>query len=339
MRILLAIVALAALGWTGWWFLLAAAKDRALEAWLAGRRAAGWVAEAQDISVGGFPYRIDTTIAGLQLANPAGGWTWDAPEFRLHALAYKPNHLIAVWPKEQSFATLLGRARILSQDMRGSIVVEPSLRLGLDRARIEMEGLRITGDPGDWAIGLGRGQLALRQAEPAEGAAPKPNAYDVAFTAETLSLPEDWIAFDRTGVLDQAIALARIRATAVFDRPLDRLAVEETPPLIRTLTIDDMTFTWGRLDLRGRGKLKADAEGFADGQLDLRARNWREMVDVAEQSGALNAGVASALRGGLGLIARLGGDRDSIEVPLAFSGGSARLGPIPIGPAPRFHTP
>ncbi len=63
------------------------------------------------------------------------------------------------------------------------------------------------------------------------------------------------------------------------------------------------------------------------------------MVEIAERSGALPSGVASALQGGLGLIARLGGDRDSIQAPLEFADGSVRLGPIPLGPAPRLAAP
>ena len=336
MRIILAIITLAAVGWTGWWVLIASAKERAIEAWLAARREAGWVAEASVVSVGGFPYRIDTTLTGLDLSNTKGGWSWTAPDFRLLTLAYQPNHLIAVWPKEQSFATLAGRVRVLSRDMRGSVVVEPNLQFGLRRSTIDLVGVRIVGETVPWEVSLAKGLLALRQAE---GESPPPNAYDIAFTAETLTLPGDWLAFDGAGVLASAIEIASVKATAVFDRPLDRLAVEGTPPLVRRLSVDDMTFTWGRLDLRGRGEIKADAEGFAEGRIDLRARNWREMVEVAESSGAINPNLAAALRGGLGLIARFGGDANVIEAPLEFSSGFMRLGPIPVGPAPRFGLP
>ena len=79
-----------------------------------------------------------------------------------------------------------------------------------------------------------------------------------------------------------------------------------------------------------------DAEGFAEGRLDLRARNWEEMLDVAEASGALDPTLAGAVRAGLGLIARLAGDRNALDVPLDFGDGTARLGPIPLGPAPRL---
>lgn len=331
MRVILAIIAAAAIGWSVWWWAIASAKERALAAWLDERRAAGWVAEAEAIDVGGFPYRIDTTIRGLELANPAAGWSWTAPEFQFTNLAYQPNHLIAIWPPEQGFATPLGAAEISSRAMRGSLVVEPNLRLALRRATIELGDVRVAG-PG-WEIGLGSAILATRQAE---GEAAAPFAHEIGFDAQGVALPEAWTRLDRAGVLAPVIETVAFDAVATFDRPWDRPAIEGEPPQLEALVIRDMSFAWGSLDLRGRGELRADARGFAEGRLDLRARRWREMIDLAERSGAAPAGVASALRGGLGLIARLGGDRNAIDVPLDFSGGRAFLGPVPIGPAPRM---
>ncbi len=123
-------------------------------------------------------------------------------------------------------------------------------------------------------------------------------------------------------------------ATLAFDRPWDRQALESDNPALNQIKIRDVSLTWGKLDLRGRGTLEVDAKGYAEGRLDLRARNWRAMVDLAELAGALNSTLAGAVRGGLDLIARLSGDRNAIDVPLDFSDGVARLGPIVLGPAP-----
>jgi hypothetical protein len=330
MRILVAILALAAVGWTGWWFLIATAKERALGVWLAERRADGWVAEAAAVDFGGFPYRIDTTVRGLELANPAAGWSWSAPAFQFVNLAYQPNHLIAIWPPEQSFATPFGTTRITSETMRGSLVVEPNARVALRRATVELAEVTLEGE--GWEVGLAEALLSTRHAEGGPAF-----AHDIAFEATTLTLPEALArAVDRAGMLEPAIEAVRVEATAVFDRPLDRLAVEGAPPVLERLDVANVAFVWGTLDLRGKGAVAPDARGFAEGRIDVRARNWREMLDVAEASGALTPGVAGALRGGLGLIARLGGDRDTLEAPLEFAGGVTRLGPVPIGPAPRL---
>jgi hypothetical protein len=106
--------------------------------------------------------------------------------------------------------------------------------------------------------------------------------------------------------------------------------------VLEEVDIRDISLTWGKLDLRGRGTLDVDAEGFADGRLDLRARNWRDMVDLAVSAGALNPNLAGAVRGGLDLIARFAGDGDALNVPLDFEDGVTRLGPIVIGPAPQL---
>lgn len=331
MRVILAIILLAALGWTGWWWLVASAKEAALTAWLDARRAAGWVAEATSIDVAGFPYRVDTTVRGLDLANPEAGWAWSAPEFQFLTLAYQPNHLIAIWPHQQSFATPLGATELRSETMRGSLVVEPNLALALVRATIELEGVDLIGE--GWEIGVAKSMLATRQST-GEGAAPF--AHEIGFTAEGMALPEDWTGRIDRGVLAPVIETARLDALATFDGPWDRPAIEGEPPRLEALEIRDATFTWGKLDLRGKGALVADADGYAEGRIDLRARNWKAMLKLAEESGALPPAVASALGGGLDLIARLGGERDRLDIPLDFADGRTFLGPVPLGPAPRM---
>jgi hypothetical protein len=189
----------------------------------------------------------------------------------------------------------------------------------------------LSGDAG-WTATIGEAILATRQA--ADGT---PFAHDVAFNAESLALPPQLIAsFRADGVLPAEVGPIALDATLAFDRAWDRPALENDNPALEEVAIRDLSFTWGRLDLRGRGTLGVDAEGFAEGRLDLRARNWEDMIAVAEASGALGATLGGALRSGLGLIARLSGDRNALEAPLDFAGGVARLGPIALGPAPRL---
>jgi hypothetical protein len=212
------------------------------------------------------------------------------------------------------------------------VVFEPNARLALDRATVEIAGMTLRGS-GGWEAGIDRAMLATRQA----GDAAPPFAHEVDFTAETLTLPADWTAgIDRGGVLPPAIDALRLDATLVFDRPWDRLAIEGDNPVLEQVRIADATATWGELDLRARGTLKADEHGFAEGEVEVRARNWREMIEVAEAGGALPPALAAALRSGLGLVAALSGDRNSLTVPLAFEDGRTRLGPIEIGDAPRL---
>ncbi len=333
MRRLFAIVVLAALGWSGWWYWSASMREAALTAWLDERRAAGWMAEAEDISVTGFPNRVDAIVTSLELADPRSGWSWTAEEFQILSLSYKPHHVIAVWPGEQVVASPYETTRIQSALMRGSVVFDPRPSLPLNRSTIEIEDMQLVGDSG-WTASLGRGVLATKRSEP--GTAPD-HAYDIGFRAETLTLPSGWTTgIERAGVLPSAIETADLDATLVFDRPWDRPAVESENPVLERISIRDMRLLWGSLDLRARGELTADARGYAEGRLDLRARNWREMLRVAVNAGMIGENMAGAVETGLGLLARLSNDRNTIEVPLAFRGGETRLGPIVIGEAPRL---
>ena len=132
MRTLLAIVVLAALGWSAYWWVHATAMDRAMTGWLADRRAAGWVAEAEDVRVRGFPSRVDTIVTGLDLADPRGGWAWQAEEFQVLSLSYRPNHVIAVLPGEQVLSTPYETIRAKAGQLRGSVIFRPTPRLELD---------------------------------------------------------------------------------------------------------------------------------------------------------------------------------------------------------------
>ncbi len=331
MRTLLAIVILAALGWSGFWWINASARDRAVTGWLADRREAGWVAEARDVRVTGFPSRVDTIVTGLDLADPDAGWSWKTDRFEVLSLTYTPTHFIAVLPGEQVVATPYATFRATSDQLRGSVIFKPTPRLELDHATFEIRDMQIASDQG-WSAEIGKAIFATRQATDGP-----PFAHDVAFNADRLILPPELLdALNADTVLPDQIGPVVLDATLAFDRPWDRQAVEDGNPALQQVQIRDLSLTWGKLDLRVRGTLDVDARGFAEGRLDVRARNWHDMLDLAESAGALDPSLAGAVRGGLDLLARLSGDSKTLDVPLTFADGRARLGPIPLGPAPRL---
>jgi len=329
------VVVVAALAWTGIWFWQASLRERALTDWLAGRRADGWVAEASDLRVRGYPSRVDTFVTGLDLADPDAGWAWQADELQILSLAYKPHHVIAALPGMQVLSTPYDTIRMQADALRGSVLFRPTPRLELDHMTFEIGDMQIAGAAG-WSAKIGKAILATRQAA-APGA--PPFAHDLAFDASGLVLPPELVQALRAGnVLPAEIGTASLDSTLVFDRAWDRQAVEEGLPTLDSVEIRDVHLAWGALDLRGRGTLEVDAEGFASGRLDLQATSWREMIDVAERGGMIGSTMAATLRTGLGLLARVSGDESAIELPLDFADGQTRLGPIPIGPAPRLAT-
>jgi hypothetical protein len=210
------------------------------------------------------------------------------------------------------------------------VVFVPGLSLELDRMTIELAGLQLKGP--NWETDLKKGVLATERVT--DGSAPD-FAHRLGFSSSDLSLPAALKAkLDPAGLLPQTFNSAEVDATAVFDAPWDKAAIEGRKPLLTGLNIRTFELNWGKLLLSAKGQVDVDQNGFPVGDIEVRAVNWKEMLDVAVASGLLDPEVGNAVRSGLGLLSRLSGDGAEIAVPLSFSNGKTRLGPIPIGPAP-----
>ena len=331
-RILFAAVILAAAGWSGWWFIGAAAHDRALRGWLEERRAAGWQAEVASLATVGFPNRFDTRLEGLALADPSNGWAWEAPFLDILMLSWRPNAAVVALGPEQTLAFPGARTRLRSEALRGSARLMPGLSMALSRVSVEGAELTLAAEAG-WRAGVRRLEAHVRQAQP--GQTP-PNGYDVYLALEDVLLPAFLrLRLDPAGALPERAQTARIDAQVALDRPLDRHALEQAPPQIAALSLKALEARWGELALTASGQLRADERGFAEGRIAITARNWRRMLQAAVAGGALDADLARLIEQALGFIARLTGG-EAIEATLSFSGGTAWLGPAPLGRAPRL---
>jgi len=335
LTVLMLLAVLAALGWGLYWLAGATATEKALARWFDDRRAEGWVAQTSALDTRGFPNRFDTTFEGLELSDPDTGVAWSAPVFQLLSLSYKPTHVIAVWPGAQAFSTPDAAYEIEAEGMRGSMIIAPSLSLETVSSTIETGAARLVSSHG-WTATLERGQLSMRQA-PGVG---DPGVNDLYLTA--IGVDPGSALLGRldgvgglTGVIDEVTITARVR----FDRPWDRRAIEVARPQPRQVTLEALTARWGELKLTGSGALEIDAAGQPEGEIALEATNWREMLAIAEATGAVTEDEARRYLQGLTLIASLSGDPDKLDVTLRFESGLAFMGPIPVGSAPDLRIP
>lgn len=333
----LALAALApTLGWSAWWWVGASAKEAAFAAWLADRRADGWLAEAASIATAGFPNRFDTRIERLALADAEAGWAWEAPFVDILMLSYAPTRAILALPPAQDLSIPGARATLRSDRLMASANLAPGPSLALRRVSVEGAGLRLEA-PAGWSAAAQ--SVEAHVAEAPEHAGPD-NAYALALSAEAVRLPAVWRErLDPAGAMAEALDRLTLDARAAFDRPLDRSAIEDRLPRLEALSLELLEARWGALSLTASGRVTADRGGYAAGEITVRATRWREMLRAAVAAGALDRDLADAIEAGLGLLALLSGDADTIEAPLSFSGGFARIGPVPLGPAPRLYDP
>lgn len=318
--------------WCGYWFVAANATKTALSAWFDDRAAAGWSAENTAIDVHGFPYRLDTTITEPALGDPRTGVAWEADFFQILALAYKPNHIIAVWPHTQLIATPYEKYTLNSAKMRASLVLGTALSLPLSRATLVADSLRISAKSGGSTK-----MIALNVA--AELLPDQPdNTYRIGMAADGLVPAPEWRKkFDPNNILPRALTAVNLDLTASFDAPWDRFSIETSRPQPTALRLKRAKMQWGDLDLHAAGDLTVDPQGYATGQVSFKVKNWRDILAMATTAGVIAPYIADPLEQGLDLMSRLAGNPKTLDITLHFKSGKMSLGPIPLGRAPRFR--
>lgn len=320
------VIALAGL-YAGYWAIGAEALRSKITAALQEARASGQ-AEFGELTLMGFPSRFDLTLDAPALTSADGRAEWRAPFLQVFALSYRPNHVIVVWPARQELR--LGEARIAieSRDMRASIVFGAATSLPLDRSSLVAEGLTIGGAEG---TEIGEARMATRQV----GANAASHELGVSLTAIRFPQAVRRRASGATALPEVADWL-QLRLRADLDRPLDRHAMTEGKVRPRELIIEEVSFAWGPVRLDGAGRLEIGADGLAEGRIDLTAQNWRPILALLVAGGAVKPEIAPTIEDALSRLALAGGNAERLEIPLIFSAGRMRLGPLPLGPAPRF---
>lgn len=330
---LLWLVALFAFGWSAWWGWGAWRAQTGLEGWMEARRAAGWQAEWEEITVAGFPTRIDRTITGLTLANPSGGWVLSMPFFQILGLNYEPNHLILVWPDEMDLQTPRQRVAITGGDLKGSVTFLPGPARELEAATFVFRDLAFASDAG-WTSRMDEFRLATRPAAGDDG------TQDIGL--EIVGLKPRSPALEtlaEAGILPGEVEELKADLAVAFDRPWDRQALEDTRPQPREIRIRELAAKWGAAELRLAGSLTFDEEGAASGEVMVKSTNWREILDLARNSGAVPDALIDPVDSALTLLSGLAGRSETLDIPLTLREGRMSLGPVPLGRAPRLRLP
>ncbi|MDW4499808.1 DUF2125 domain-containing protein [Sulfitobacter sp. D35] len=331
MRLLLKICVVAVLAWCGWWWFAVSSMERGVAGWFEARRAEGWQADYAGITRKGFPGRLHLTIDLPAVADPETGVAVDLRSLDIEAKAWWPGDVLVDLPDEpiilanptgRSFLTLRGQAALRTHP----------------RNSLQLEHMSLTSGP--WKVDDPEGNLVsadsltleMQQAE----ASPETYAFTLdaggfqpgAQARDRFFVPEDWpVTFDRFS----------LEADVRFDRPWDRSALADSRPQPRRIDLQLAEAAWGDLRLKAAAELDIDARGVPEGEVQLQAQNWREILTLAEAAGALNSDFRPQLENVLGTLANLGGNPENFDVTLTFEDGRTKMGFLPLGPAPYIY--
>ncbi|PPB79898.1 hypothetical protein LV82_02455 [Albidovulum inexpectatum] len=330
MRTVLWLIALVAVLFAAGWHLAARQIRSGIGQALAGMQATGQASVA-DWRLQGFPWRFDLTLQEPRLASADGQFAWAAPKLELHALSYRPHHLIAVLPARQTVWLGGEEIDIQTADARASAVTRISTDVPLERANVVARDLRLTGRL-DWSMTVTELRLA---AQALDDDPLGQNAIRIGAEATGIDLKGPAQAILARAGLDAEDGHLRLDGIVATDRPLDRRALDGRLR-VTAVRITDLAFDWGGLSLTGAGEMNVSSAGQPEGRIDLSLRNWRALLPVLRQAGLIQPRSQAMAESMLGMLAASDGNPDTLSLPLVLSGGAMALGPLPLGPAPRF---
>ena len=152
MRRLISIITIFFVLWGGYWFVGSTALKTGLKAYLSSEHTANDPIHIaySDLTVRGFPNRFDTRLTEISVMDAASNISWRAPFFQIHALSYKPYHIIAALPHSQILQLPDQVLQITSDEIKGSVVfVAGSLlekALEVDRSSVVIRNLGVSSD-------------------------------------------------------------------------------------------------------------------------------------------------------------------------------------------------
>lgn len=330
MKLIVKICVLGAVLWSIYWLTAAFGLRGGVSAWFDNQRLSGWQADYAKLESAGYPLRHETRLTQPALADPATGVAWQADSLSFSSPAWWPGNVTVTFPETPQRLSYFDQSLSLTaRDARANLHLKPGSQL---------EILELSLNSGPWGIDKDAGSLvgasnliiSARQTD-------NPAQYKIDMSADqfrpgdlprrAMRVPSSWpIQFDELA-LDM---------TVTFDRPWDRSALENARPQPREIKLKLAEAAWGDLRLFATGHVTVDEFGVPTGTLDIKADNWRDILELAEKSGTLAPSVRRASEQTLGLLAGLSGNPEALDLGLTLRDGLVTLGPIPIGPAPRL---
>lgn len=322
------VVALAVL-YSGYWFVGSRAVENGARTAIADLQSQGWIVEIEDIATRGYPSRFDTTATNILLASPGDGFSYRAPFLQAFALSYAPNNVIAAFPGDQKLRIGLQTINVGSEGLRASAKVNASTSAELADVTVESGPINISSDFG-WETGAAKLISAVRQTPGLE------KTYDVFFDLDGLTLVDEISAvLQGKSQLPDTVETVELDLRTTLDKPLDRFAFEAgaKPPRPETIDLRRITAVWGEATIEGRGEISIAADGTPEGRVTLTLTAWDELIGALVAFGAIQPGLAPTVQNMADTLAQ---GQDTLTVPISFQNGFMSVGPLPLGPAPKF---
>jgi hypothetical protein len=316
-----------AIGWIGYWNIVAAPAEQRLQAWVAEQQAQGASAGVGRIVRHGFPVLLRLELQSASYAPPRGGWRADAERINLHIDLLNTERLTlqAVTP------IVVSRADGAVTNVTADALIATLRTAGgsLAAGGVEADNLALD-DPAE--DGVLRARKLVLNVRPDARAA---GDYQVSFDVQAMSLPRPVRSFEAFGA-----DVPALRALIVVEHGAALLRSAPNDPLGPwreaggRLRFEALALNWGPLQTTGAG------EGGLDDQRRLQGRLVLPIERPAPVLTAISNGpnVDADARRALGLLAAgyvVTGD--DITLDITAHEGLLRIEGLPVRPLPPVY--
>lgn len=340
-----AIVITILLIYAGYWVYVSRELQGNLEARLAEGRLGAVTIAADELTMGGFPYRIEARLAKPRANAPQSPekWSWTAKQITAELLPYDPRHVVLKIDSPQTisytdvsqFPAQNESWLIESEGNWASYVAESGAALG--RLAIDIDQVKATRQNSNPSkpvnhFSAGRLQLHTRPAVLEPGAfIGNGNHLDMALQGDDVSM-DSFNALPFLGPrLTQFVMQARLRNVGNDNEPSPSRWLHKWVNQNGSLSISDLLVKWGPLDMAAHGELTLDSNRRPQGRLDAEIANYGELVKALIKAGRISARDGNMAMAGLGLMSQFQGNAEGrINVPVIFSEGRIYLGPLVV---------
>ena len=327
-------IAIAAAGYTGYWFIAAGEIGDRIDAWAETQRARGLEIETGGTDVAGFPTRFEVTLRTPRLHDTRNGWRWEADALRAEASAWDFSE-IAVFPDRRNALQRLQGGEWRAIDARiddGRIVLrlDDERRVGdiaLDLRGLEIEGL--------WPQGPASvGSLK------AKGVAFDDAGSDDETLTMTLALRDVVLPSGLGEELGETLAFLDIDASVVGPIPSGRgtsEAIAAWRDAGGTLELTDFRVRWGPLGIESSGTIALDGAMRPIAALTADIIGYGDVIDALIMSNMIPLGDAFIAKVAFNMLAEKpedGGPPVLRAVPVTAQDGTLFVGPVKVAALP-----
>jgi hypothetical protein len=318
----LTIAAIAAAGYTAYWFSAAAELRAGIATWTEQRRKAGWSVELGEPDIGGFPNRIEVLVQTPRLEGPAGRWRWTAPNIRAVAQPWSLGEISVFFPGIHVYATRKGDLWAEFDQAEAEILVGSSAISDIV-VRLATINVRLP----DGAPLLAKKLVArVRDSVVIDPAADIPETgTSVAVDVRDILFPARW-----QPPLGRVMARLSVDAVVTGEATPD-VTIADTLTRWRdgggAAEIKAFAVDWGALALRADGTFALDRKLQPQGAMMADIRGIDRTTDQLIAAGVIDARTAFAAKVANRALSFRGG---SAKLPLSVQEQRLYLGPVPI---------